>query len=224
MSVADYNYMLPGQFGEHLHRGHLILQETRLDCVPFTKRRETIGAGRVRAAPGAGGINDRLSEYPLLTTVCVSDVNNEGLFRTPRINRKTAPLAPYTYDACTISNPVTKCSRERGEIALDPLSSRRITRLRCRPPSGIEQADCCGISQLRPLRKKSHMTPLSDSRGRATTRFEDDRLQPSLQQVSGRCQPLRASSDYDDGIHQDLHALTFFDMTSLINTSTDVNT
>jgi len=67
------------------------------------------------------------------------------------------------------------------------------------------------------------VTPLGHGRCRAVTRLKDQGLDSALEQVGDGGQALRTGPDDADGIHFDLHALTFFDESRVPITSTDVN-
>src|SRR5699024_618005 len=114
--------------------------------------------------------------------------------------------------------------RELGQIALDPLRAGRVAGLGCGPAGRLQQTAGRGVRELRPRREEAYMAPLRDGRGGGVARFQDDRLQSALEQMGGGGQALRTGSDDDDGIHFNLHVLTFFDESSLPHVSTDVNT
>jgi hypothetical protein len=67
------------------------------------------------------------------------------------------------------------------------------------------------------------VTPFGHRRGRTIAGLQHQRVQAALKQVRGRRKSLRARTNDDDGIHTNLHALMFFDMKSLPDSSTSVN-
>lgn len=67
------------------------------------------------------------------------------------------------------------------------------------------------------------MSPFGDRRGRRRSRFEDERLHVSLEQMGGSRKALRSGADDNDRLYSLLHVLMIIDAFILCDVSTDVN-
>lgn len=204
-----------------------MLQEPSFDRCPFTEGGKTVSAGGAGCPPGAGSVDHGTRFDPLLGAVGARDVDDEGLLGAARVDGEVPALAADADHASSVAYAVTEGVGEGREVLIDPLRAGRVALSWGRPPGGLQQASRRGVGELGPRREQADVAPLGHRGGSRVAGFQDDRVEPALEQVSGGGQSLRTGPDDDDRIHCDLHALTFFDAltgTILSFISTDVNT